>query len=80
MLKAFVRRRRLSLCESDTGVRLVGGEFIIVLKNMQEAAFLEMIATQMLEAISQPVVLGDQLLQISRYRRDADDRGRRSIE
>ena len=54
VLQTTAQRLRDVVREEDTVVRMGGDEFIILLEDLQNSAYLQMISNKLLEIISQP--------------------------
>jgi diguanylate cyclase (GGDEF)-like protein/PAS domain S-box-containing protein len=65
LLMELASRMKHSLREGDTLARLGGDEFVVVLLELADIEASEPMLTRLLEAAAQPVLLGEDMLQVS---------------
>ncbi len=65
LLMALAARMKRALREGDTLARLGGDEFVVLLMDLADAQASAPILTRLLEAISQPVRVGELILEVS---------------
>jgi diguanylate cyclase (GGDEF)-like protein/PAS domain S-box-containing protein len=81
LLKAVAEKIKSCVRESDTVARLGGDEFTVILTGTNDVSHVELIAEDILQALSQPIDLGGHLVHISGsigltlYPKDADTAG-----
>jgi diguanylate cyclase (GGDEF)-like protein/PAS domain S-box-containing protein len=65
LLKEFARRMRASVRQTDLVARLAGDEFTVVLEHVSNVADVKAVATKLVEALRQPVLIGGKLLMVT---------------
>ena len=65
LLNALAHRMKEALRDADTLSRFGGDEFVAVLVDLENAAACEPVLERLLQAVSEPLLLGDKTLQVS---------------
>jgi diguanylate cyclase (GGDEF)-like protein/PAS domain S-box-containing protein len=79
LLIALAQRMKTALRDGDTLARIGGDEFVAVLADLEQAQDCEAVISRLLQAVAEPVNLGDTVLKVSasigvtQYPQDASD-------
>lgn len=65
VLQTIALRMALCVREDDTIARIAGDEFMVLLQNIKAADEVEVIAGKLLDAVMQPIMLGDKSVMVS---------------
>ncbi len=65
LLQCVARRLEVCIRDEDTAARFGGDEFTVILEEVGQATDAELVAAKIINAISEPVVFGDQSVSVS---------------
>jgi diguanylate cyclase (GGDEF)-like protein/PAS domain S-box-containing protein len=64
VLREIADRIHTAIRDTDTAARIGGDEFAVLVEGMEEAVQLRVVADRLIEAISQPVVVGEHIISV----------------